>query len=823
MGPIRAFIRPSHGAAPGEFVTTASPFSPTHRSFSAPHRPCCAHATPPSSTLTPHHPHLHPHPHPYCQTCTSDPLRVGLVSSSVAVSQPCLYHPFRTLLPPGAAPADPHPGLIISHGTRGEGHKGGGEAQKQGRWRKGKDQSEWKDSDYACKWKKDKDEFKKYSGEGKCKKSDHDNKWSKYSEEYKWRRERGDNTCKKEKDGYKWKKSKDEYKWKNNREEFQWKAVRGDDREQERWKKDKDECKWKKDKASPLPYLSSLAKSDEPSSSRTVLAFPFSDEEEDDEYADEGRTTGENRHETWPISDIVETEDEEGEQQPEGVTQQDHPERKEREESDREEEVVQGSNETSVVKKSLKEPSPAVESQFNVVSEEQESPNTTTVPEGESSSLKAKRTSEHDGEEVDLHPNNVKNKWQEEETHSPPSAEHRREESEGEGDVVGEEEEEEKAGEEVRKEKKGESSELPRDGIRATQRLRPRSYRQFLLTRERRSRVFLKARSYHLGRWFITHFTHPYPCKDQKDQLATRTNMTRNQVSEWFGNMRRRIREATRGMGICWEERVRVYNSVITGKSEPLPIIPEDAINTWVPPVPQEPQVLDSHEEVSASPKFKTTLLQRYLNNSLEAPARHYPASDGANVRQPSTSASSLEDDLHSRYKTSAHLEPSVAFSQSLPLCTSSPKEKSFQALWNASFERVKDGQVVATTSRFLGRGEYLLKPQGEEEGRVMKRYDRQRGSEYGSPSVKRQRTSETSEDWLHRASTSRDLSTPFFLSRRDTPEGGQGTTSHLSSWTNHATIGDIRSSDEESGVEQCRRQPEEIAAAYTLMELQNM
>lgn len=42
--------------------------------------------------------------------------------------------------------------------------------------------------------------------------------------------------------------------------------------------------------------------------------------------------------------------------------------------------------------------------------------------------------------------------------------------------------------------------------------------------------MFLKARSYHLGRWFVSHFTHPYPSKDQKDQLAARTNMTRNQV-----------------------------------------------------------------------------------------------------------------------------------------------------------------------------------------------------------------------------------------------------------------------------------------------------
>ena len=55
------------------------------------------------------------------------------------------------------------------------------------------------------------------------------------------------------------------------------------------------------------------------------------------------------------------------------------------------------------------------------------------------------------------------------------------------------------------------------------------------------------------------------------------------QVSEWFGNMRRRIRIVTRGLSLCWEQKVQRYNSLITGKSEPLPILPEDLINSWNP------------------------------------------------------------------------------------------------------------------------------------------------------------------------------------------------------------------------------------------------
>nr|XP_045581450.1 uncharacterized protein LOC123745182 [Procambarus clarkii] len=798
MGPIRAFMRPSHGAAPGEFATTASPFSPSHRSFSAQHRPCGTHA-PSSSPL--HNPHQRPHP--YCQTCAVDPLRAGLMSSSVA---PYIYHHFRTLLPPGAPPADPHPGVSLPQDTRGQ-------ALGETVWRK--QAGRWKDSEY--KWKKDEDKWKKESGENKCKKRGEDSAWSK--DEYEWRKERDESKGKREKDGCKWKKSKDECEWRKDKDASPWRAAKND---REKWiKKDREQCKpkkdeykWRKDKASPgLCHTS--ARADDPSSSRMALAFPFSDEEDDDE--DEGRAAGESRHEAWPISDIVETEDEEGEPQ--------EPLPQSLEAADAAHARLEGS---SLTQEGPSTGTPAGESVASVVIKAPGSPRAQDrleSPKPERENYRPCNT------QVPLEPQQCKE--------LPP----RHEEASGEEQdyVVGDEgrgdEEEEEDKEETDERKGAESGESPRDGIRATQRLRPRSYRQFLLTRERRSRVFLKARSYHLGRWFIAHFTHPYPSKDQKDQLATKTNMTRNQVSEWFGNMRRRIREATRGLGLCWEERVRVYNAVITGKSEPLPILPDDAINTWVPPVPQDPPVLESPEEVSVSPKFKTTLLHRYLNNSLEAAV--CPSGD---LQYSSTSASPQHDDPLQPYKSSSTSEPSDEFPQSLPLCTSSPKE-SFQALWNASFEHVKDGQVPSVGTRVLGRPDLLqVKPQGEEEGRVIKRYDRHRN--YGSPCVKKQRTLEPGEDWLHRASTSTNStprpstpgpSTPGPSTSRDsislvfggrkTAAGGESYSSrlHLASWTTRATLADARSSDEEGSADRCIRLPEELAAAYTLMQLQHM
>ncbi|XP_071514348.1 uncharacterized protein [Panulirus ornatus] len=824
MGPIRAFLRPSHGAAPGEFVTTASPFSPT-QSFSHQHRPCCAHATP---SLGPHHPypqpHPHPHPHIYGQTCASDPLRVGLASSS----QPCLYHHFKKLLPPGATTEDPHPGLTTQPRKRGASNdeeERRKDAEESDQWKKENQKSEWENSEYE--WTKDtgESEWRKDSGGGKWKKSGHDIKWRRFSEEYKWKRERYDDKWKK--DEYKWEKNKDN-KWRKERKEFQWKKESdglkcGKEVEDHKWKKDKDDNKWKRDRVTPLSYLSSLTKAEEPSSSRMALAFPFSDEEEDEDFGDDGRATGESKHETWPISDIVETEDEEGELQPEGTTLRD-PSARTGQQCNQEDGALREAD-ASAAQEHRSDDTPAAGAAVGGDTVTNQAP-LAGAPEGGPGGLIAADASTHD---PTPHHSIARNNSQDGcAPLLPQSQDPGREEPRGGG---GTEEGGGRVDKEPEQEKKAEEGDTPRDGIRATQRLRPRSYRQFLLTRERRSRVFLKARSYHLGRWFVTHFTHPYPSKDQKDQLAARTNMTRNQVSEWFGNMRRRIREATRGMGVCWEERVRVYNSVITGKSEPLPILPGDAINTWVPPISQEPPVSENHEEVSVSPKFKTTLLQRYLNNSLEAPTR--PSSD-AKPPHSSISASPLEDEPHERYKSSSSSEPSAAFSQSLPLCTSSPKE-SFQALWNASFEHVKDDQVPCVTTRILGRSEHKVKlqnirEQGEEEGRPIKRYDRQRGQNYTSLSFKRQRTMEPSEDWTQQASTSRGSSASFLLGHREAPDGESSreqdsSTSylHLTSWTTHTTPGDARSSDEEGALERCVRQPEELAAAYTLMQLQHM
>nr|AFP44693.1 hypothetical protein [Eragrostis tef] len=44
-----------------------------------------------------------------------------------------------------------------------------------------------------------------------------------------------------------------------------------------------------------------------------------------------------------------------------------------------------------------------------------------------------------------------------------------------------------------------------------------------------------------LRRWFFDNFLHPYPSDEDKKMLATRTGLTQNQVSNWFGNARGRL------------------------------------------------------------------------------------------------------------------------------------------------------------------------------------------------------------------------------------------------------------------------------------------
>ncbi|KAG0720588.1 Homeobox protein Mohawk [Chionoecetes opilio] len=788
MGPIRAFTRPSLAA--GDFGASASPYNHTP-GFSAARRPCFAHT---GMALGRQHTAL-AHPHLYNSICAADPLHAGL-GSSPAAPPPCLFH-FR-ILPPGAGPPDTRLAAAAHQDTGGAGqgatrpaatHERRKDIYEQHGWINGGEYECMNNDERKSKKKIGDNLWKIHKQENKCKKHGAHKRDAKTSQ-LKWGRFGAADLRKRNQDENK-QKNKDKLKWKETPNEHH--GVRSE--EENESGSERREAKWSQDKAAPAasPLVSST---DDPC---TPLSFPFSDDDDDDNNGREGKDNKQGSEELWPISDIVETEDEEGENQTCGHAQDTPGEARAPACPPVPAVADTAADDAECAAAVIPQPLPSTADDDKAIPTQDGNPE----HEDASGALDALQA------------------WQDS---PPPEA---RSDLHKDSDVDDNDLEDQMEQDNEEKRTSGDE-ECPRDGVRVTPRLRHRSYRQFLLMRERRSRVFLKARSYHLGRWFVTHFTHPYPSKDQKDTLAATTSMTRNQVSEWFGNMRRRIREATRGLGVCWEERVRLYNTVITGKSEPLPILPGDAINTWVPPVAEaESPSLDPQEEVSASPKFKKALMQRYLNTSFESPPQHTPGGNPCPPSTPTSLTPPLEDMSISQghNKSFESSKSSAVTPHVLPLCTSSPRE-SFQARWNTSFQHVKDSKYPAVTPRLLDKADSRFKffggrGQGEEEGRVVRKYERQRSQEYSSTTFKRQKTDRDPSQ----------TSAPCGSSLPPEPRqaSGQGwralastSTAQFqpSSWMVRRPFVDVRSSDEEGGAGRCVRKPEELAAAYTLMEM---
>ncbi|XP_069504212.1 homeobox protein Mohawk isoform X2 [Ambystoma mexicanum] len=156
-----------------------------------------------------------------------------------------------------------------------------------------------------------------------------------------------------------------------------------------------------------------------------------------------------------------------------------------------------------------------------------------------------------------------------------------------------------------------------------------------------------------LKQWLYKHRDNPYPTKTEKILLALGSQMTLVQVSNWFANARRRLKNTVRQPDLSWALRIKLYNKYVQGNAERLSVSSEDSCSEdgdnptrnhmneceYSKPVHHtviktEGSVIKAgvrpeagaHEDYVSPPKYKSSLLHRYLNDSL----RHVMAANAA-------------------------------------------------------------------------------------------------------------------------------------------------------------------------------------------------
>ncbi|KAI7796622.1 mohawk homeobox a [Triplophysa rosa] len=155
-----------------------------------------------------------------------------------------------------------------------------------------------------------------------------------------------------------------------------------------------------------------------------------------------------------------------------------------------------------------------------------------------------------------------------------------------------------------------------------------------------------------LKQWLYKHRDNPYPTKTEKILLALGSQMTLVQVSNWFANARRRLKNTVRQPDLSWALRIKLYNKYVQGNAERLSVSSDDSCSEDGDPAARAPSGefskpmyqsvikkeggavgvgLRAAAEASLSddyvspPKYKSSLLHRYLNDSL----RHVMVANG--------------------------------------------------------------------------------------------------------------------------------------------------------------------------------------------------
>uniref|UniRef100_A0A8C6T732 Mohawk homeobox b n=1 Tax=Neogobius melanostomus TaxID=47308 RepID=A0A8C6T732_9GOBI len=153
----------------------------------------------------------------------------------------------------------------------------------------------------------------------------------------------------------------------------------------------------------------------------------------------------------------------------------------------------------------------------------------------------------------------------------------------------------------------------------------------------RHKRQVLQDMARPLKHWLYKHRDNPYPTKTEKVLLALGSHMTLVQVSNWFANARRRLKNTVRQPDLSWALRIKLYNQYIQGNAERLSVCSDDSdtdtdecplpaqirssdfgrMSSHQSMLPPQGRVHSSSEAVSAPSKYKSGLLNRYLNDTL--------------------------------------------------------------------------------------------------------------------------------------------------------------------------------------------------------------
>ncbi|KAJ8395025.1 hypothetical protein AAFF_G00039760 [Aldrovandia affinis] len=206
-----------------------------------------------------------------------------------------------------------------------------------------------------------------------------------------------------------------------------------------------------------------------------------------------------------------------------------------------------------------------------------------------------------------------------------------------------------------------------------------------------------------LKQWLYKHRDNPYPTKTEKILLALGSQMTLVQVSNWFANARRRLKNTVRQPDLSWALRIKLYNKYVQGNAERLSVSSEDTCSEdgenpshtqtsaaefhkpmYQSVIKKEGAVvgagLRAEEDYVSPPKYKSSLLHRYLNDSL----RHVMASNAvmdSRKRNHSGSFSSNEYDDELLSPSSSETEANFVYraetvDHGSSKCDSMPKER---------------------------------------------------------------------------------------------------------------------------------------------------